>query len=72
MLVLSRRPGETIVIADGTIVVTILEVHKDRVRIGIAAPSDIPVHRSEIQQKIKEADACSGLAATTPNAAAPA
>ena len=46
MLVLTRKGKQEIVIAEG-IRVTILDVGKGRVKIGIAAPSDIPIRRSE-------------------------
>lgn len=55
MLVLSRRPHESINIGED-IVVTILEVHRDHVRIGIQAPRDIEVHRQEVFQAIQEAN----------------
>ena len=51
MLVLSRRQGETIVIGDN-ITVTILAVNGDRVKIGVVAPAEVPVHREEIYQRI--------------------
>lgn len=51
-MVLSRRPGTSIVI-NNEIVVTIIEVKGDKVRIGVAAPSNIPVHRYEVQQEIE-------------------
>jgi carbon storage regulator len=47
MLVLSRKPGEKLVIGDG-ITVTVLEVIGGRVRIGIAAPEDIRILRGEL------------------------
>jgi carbon storage regulator len=47
MLVLTRKAGETIRIADN-IVVTVLEVEGHRVRLGIAAPSDVPIRRAEL------------------------
>jgi len=51
MLVLSRKCGEAIVIADN-ITVTVLEVHGSRVKLGIAAPGDAPIHRAEIYANI--------------------
>lgn len=51
MLVLSRRPGTSIVI-NNEIVVTIIEVKGDKVRVGVEAPSNIPVHRYEVQQEV--------------------
>lgn len=53
MLVLSRRVGEEIVI-DGRIRVTISSIKGDRVRIGIEAPPDVPVHRLEVYQRTLE------------------
>ena len=47
MLVLSRKKNESIVINDD-IVVTIVEVRGGKVRLGIEAPKDIPVHRREL------------------------
>lgn len=48
-MVLSRKPGETIVIGtQGEIQVMIVSVKGDRVRIGIDAPSNVPVHRAEV------------------------
>ena len=52
MLVLSRKPLESIVIADA-IVVTVIEVRSDRVRLGIDAPHEVPVHRREVWAKIR-------------------
>ncbi len=51
MLVLSRKIGEAIVI-DGSITVSILAVDGERVKVGIAAPAEIPVHRKEVCQRI--------------------
>ncbi|OGJ62398.1 hypothetical protein A3C37_02610 [Candidatus Peribacteria bacterium RIFCSPHIGHO2_02_FULL_53_20] len=50
MLVLSRKVGEEIVI-DGKIRVRVLEVQGRRVRLGIVAPDEIPVLRSEVQTR---------------------
>ncbi|MCA9114755.1 MAG: carbon storage regulator CsrA [Planctomycetaceae bacterium] len=52
MLVLSRRTSESIVI-DDRIVITIVEVRGDKVRLGIEAPRDVPVHRQEVYVAIK-------------------
>ncbi len=51
MLVLSRKKDEKIHIGDN-IVVTVTEIRGDKVRIGIEAPPDIPVHRQEVADKI--------------------
>lgn len=47
MLVLTRKPGGKLVI-DGGIVLTVLEVRGNQVRIGIEAPLDVPIMRSEL------------------------
>ena len=52
MLVLSRKPGEAIVIGDG-ITVTVVEVKGERVRLGFTAPAEVPIHREELQRKIE-------------------
>jgi carbon storage regulator len=51
MLVLSRKLGQTIQIGDD-VRVTILHLAGGRVRLGIEAPLDVPVHRSELRAKI--------------------
>jgi carbon storage regulator len=51
MLVLSRKTGESIVIA-GDIVVTVVELGRGRVQIGIEAPAHIPVYRNEIVERM--------------------
>ena len=53
MLILTRKVGETLMIGDD-IEVTVLAVTGNQVRIGIDAPIEIPVHREEIYQKIRE------------------
>jgi len=54
MLVLSRKWNESIVIGDD-IVVTVVEIQGDKVRLGIEAPRDVPVHRSEVYAAIQRA-----------------
>jgi carbon storage regulator len=53
MLILSRKVGERIVIGDG-IVLAVVEVQGDRVKLGILAPRDVPVHREEVYTKIQK------------------
>ena len=53
MLVLSRRLGEEIVIGD-TIRVRVLGINGNQVRFGIDAPREMPVHRSEVYDRIQE------------------
>lgn len=52
MLVLSRHRDESIIIGDD-IVVTIVDIRGDKVRLGIDAPQDIPVHRQEVYEAIQ-------------------
>lgn len=52
MLVLSRKLNESIVIND-SIVITVCDIDKDRVRIGIDAPKDIRVFRKELLDNAK-------------------
>lgn len=53
MLVLSRRVGESIVLGTD-ITVTVLDVRGDLVRIGIAAPRSVEVHRAELLEALEE------------------
>lgn len=52
MLVLSRKKNESIVV-DGKIVITIVEIRGDKVRLGIEAPREVPIHRSEVHAAIQ-------------------
>ena len=52
MLVLSRHRDERLLIGDN-IVVTVVDIRGDKVRLGIDAPADVPVHRSEVYDAIK-------------------
>lgn len=52
MLVLSRQRDESIMIGDN-VVVTIVEIRGDKVRLGIEAPTHIPVHRQEVYEAIQ-------------------
>jgi carbon storage regulator len=65
VLVLSRRVGESVVIGTD-VVVTVLEVRGDIIRVGIEAPRDVPVHRSEVFEAIEAAN----RAAAAPDASA--
>ncbi|MBI2898721.1 MAG: carbon storage regulator CsrA [Planctomycetes bacterium] len=55
MLVLTRTVNETIMIGDD-IEITIVDVKGDKVRVGIRAPSHVPVHRKEVYLSIKQAN----------------
>jgi carbon storage regulator len=51
MLVLSRKKDESIVI-NSDIIITVVEIRGDKVRLGIVAPKDVPVHRQEVYDAI--------------------
>jgi carbon storage regulator len=51
MLVLSRKKNESIVI-NNDVIVTVVEIRGDKVRLGIVAPKDVPVHRQEVYEAI--------------------
>ena len=52
MLVLSRHRDESIMIGD-EIVITVVDIRGDKVRLGIDAPQDVPVHRQEVYEAIQ-------------------
>lgn len=56
MLVLTRSVGERLIINDGEIKLSILEVKGNQVRIGIDAPRSVSVHREEIFERINAND----------------
>lgn len=53
MLVFTRKRGEAIVIGDG-IEVVVLSAGREGLRIGVNAPADVPVHRQEVYDQIRE------------------
>jgi carbon storage regulator len=55
MLVLSRKKNESIII-NNDITVTVVEIRGDKVRLGIIAPKDVPVHRQEVYDAIHGKD----------------
>ncbi len=62
MLVLTRKAGDRILIGDD-IVITVLDSRGDGVRIGIAAPSGVPIHRAELKEAVEEANTDAAAAA---------
>lgn len=52
MLVLSRQRDESIMIGDN-IKITVVDIRGDKVRLGIDAPTEIPVHRQEVYEAIQ-------------------
>ncbi|MCR4904012.1 MAG: carbon storage regulator CsrA [Butyrivibrio sp.] len=65
MLALSRKKNEAIIV-NNDIEITILDIRGDQVKIGIAAPKEVPIYRKEvylqIQQENKEAQAATDVA----------
>ncbi len=55
MLILSRKLNESIVI-DGNVIVKVLRVDGDVVKLGIQAPSNVPVHRQEVYEEIQKSN----------------
>lgn len=55
MLALSRKKNEAIIV-NNNVEITILEVKGDQVKIGIAAPKEVPVYRKEVYLQIQEAN----------------
>ena len=55
MLILSRKSGESIVI-DGRVHVKVVRVEGETVKIGIEAPSEVPVHRREVYEEIQRSN----------------
>lgn len=53
MLVLSRKKDEKIIIGD-KIAIMVVDIQGDKVRLGIAAPRDVTVHREEVYQAIQK------------------
>ncbi|NLF26095.1 MAG: carbon storage regulator CsrA [Deltaproteobacteria bacterium] len=67
MLVLSRRLHESIMIGDN-IIITVVGIRSDKVRLGIDAPLEIPVHRKEVYEAIqrdRQGNISSGAAENT-------
>jgi carbon storage regulator len=52
MLVLSRKKNESIVI-NNDITIVVVEIRGDKVRLGVEAPKEVPVHRREVYDAIK-------------------
>ncbi|MEW6355726.1 MAG: carbon storage regulator CsrA [Planctomycetota bacterium] len=55
MLVLTRKSKQSIMIGDN-IEITVLKIERDQVRIGIAAPNSVPVHRKEVYENIQKGE----------------
>jgi len=66
MLVLSRQRDESIMIGDN-IVITVVDIRGDKVRLGIDAPKEVPVHRQEVYEAIKREKSKTEEEAVQPN-----
>ncbi len=71
MLVLSRKKDESIVINDD-IRIVVVEIRGDKVRLGVEAPKEIPVHRSEVYDAISSDELPNAIAALNNAKSAPA
>jgi carbon storage regulator len=63
MLVLSRKKNESIVI-NNDITIVVVEIRGDKVRLGVEAPKEVPVHRREVYEAIMRAEAQGGAKET--------
>jgi carbon storage regulator len=59
MLVLTRKPGQSIMIGDG-VEVQVLSVAGEKVRLGITAPRDVSIYRNEVYDRIESEQGGSG------------
>ncbi len=69
MLVLSRKKNESIVINDD-ISIVVVEIRGDKVRLGVEAPKEVPVHRREVYDAIRRSVEVHNQTDGTPGAAA--
>ena len=65
MLVLSRKINQSIMIGDNVRIV-VVAVDRDQVKLGIEAPREVPVHRSEIYEEIQRSNRVAAEAAVAP------
>ena len=63
MLVLSRKKNESIVI-NNDITIVVVEIRGDKVRLGVEAPKEVPVHRREVYDAIKRNEAAENAPAS--------
>jgi carbon storage regulator len=66
MLVLSRKKNESIVIND-EITIVVVEIRGDKVRLGVEAPREVPVHRREVYEAIQRSQNGNAKVETTEN-----
>ena len=65
MLVLSRKPNQSIVISSD-IIITVIEIRGDQVRLGIKAPRSVTVHHDEVAAEIRRANQEAAASPTLP------
>ena len=70
MLIITRRPGEKVMLGDD-IVVHVMEIVGNSVRIGIQAPRSVPVYREEIWNAVREENQAAARAAPSELPGAP-
>ncbi|MDZ4819804.1 MAG: carbon storage regulator CsrA [Planctomycetota bacterium] len=70
MLVLSRKKNESIVI-NNDITIVVVEIRGDKVRLGVEAPKEVPVHRREVYDAILRNGGQDDSAAETESGASP-
>ena len=71
MLVLSRKKNESIIINDN-ITIVVVEIRGDKVRLGVDAPKEIPVHRNEVYEAIRRSQQVSSDQPCEPDASSTA
>ena len=54
MLVLTRKVGEQIVLPDSKVTITVLAIRGNQIRVGVAAPAAVAVHRAEVWQCLQK------------------
>jgi len=71
MLVLSRKLNQAIMVGDNVRII-VVSVDRDQVKLGIDAPREIPVHRSEVYEEIQRVNRAAAGQTPPPAAASPA
>ena len=70
MLIITRRPGERIMLGDDTSI-HIMEIVGNSVRVGVDAPKSVPVYREEIWEAVKQENKAAAEAAVSKNIPTP-
>lgn len=64
MLIITRKPGERVLIGDD-VKIEVMEISGNSVRLGIAAPSSVPVYREELWEAVRKENEAAAKAAPT-------